>query len=300
MKVYFVRTASALVRLVRLTLLATILATLAAAPAAAAGQDQPGCQPDQAAAKYPSLAGKTIKIAADPAIQPYVFRDPANFDHLIGVDADLIPMAMACVGLKYDYSLGAWGGLLPSVVAGQADMMWANLYYTPERAQQVDFVVFERAGTGGLVKAGNPKNIQSMDDVCGNTAAAGVGTVEETTFKQQSDKCVAEGKQPIQLVDYPDVPAGSRLVANDRADIMLSDLGVTTSLVQAQPDNFTLGFTIFTDYKVGPAVQKGNADLLNAVYDGLKAQEANGVIKQVLQTYGIDPALAIPVERLTE
>jgi polar amino acid transport system substrate-binding protein len=291
----------ALRRLARPALLAVAaVAALTATPAAAASQDQPACQPDQAATKYPSLAGKTIKIAADPAIQPYVFRDPANFDHLIGVDADLIPKVMSCVGLNYEYSLGAWGGLLPSVVAGQADMMWANLYYTPERAQQVDFVVFERAGTGGLVKAGNPKGIKSMDDVCGNAAAAGVGTVEETTFKQLSDKCVANGKQPIQLVDYPDIPAGARLIANDRADILLSDLGTTTALVQSSPDQFELGFTLFTDYKVGPAVQKGNADLLNAVYNGLKVQEANGTIKEVLQTYGIDPALAIPVERLTQ
>jgi polar amino acid transport system substrate-binding protein len=291
----------ALRRVARPALLAVAaVAALTATPAAAASQDQPACQPDQAATKYPSLAGKTIKIAADPAIQPYVFRDPANFDHLIGVDADLIPKVMSCVGLNYEYSLGAWGGLLPSVVAGQADMMWANLYYTPERAQQVDFVVFERAGTGGLVKAGNPKGIKSMDDVCGNAAAAGVGTVEETTFKQLSDKCVANGKQPIQLVDYPDIPAGARLIANDRADILLSDLGTTTALVQSSPDQFELGFTIFTDYKVGPAVQKGNADLLNAVYNGLKVQEANGTIKEVLQTYGIDPALAIPVERLTQ
>ena len=281
-----------------LVALVTVVA-LTATPAAAA-QDQPACQPDQAGTKYPSVAGKTVKIAADPAIQPYVFRDPTNFDQLIGVDADLIPQVMQCVGLQYEYSLGSWGGLLPSVVAGQADMMWANLYYTPERAQQVDFVVFERAGTGGLVKAGNPKGIKSMDDVCGNRAAAGVGTVEETTFKQLSDKCVAAGKQPIELVDYPDIPAGSRLITNDRADILLSDLGTTSSLVQASPDQYELGFTIFTDYKVGPAVQKGNTDLLQAVYDGLKVQEMNGTIKQVMSTYGIDPALAIPVEQLTQ
>jgi len=288
-------------RLIRPALMAAAaVAAMTTAPVAAAAQGQPTCQPDQAATRYPSLVGTTIKIAADPAIQPYVFRDPANFEHLIGVDADLIPVAMSCVGLNYEYSLGAWGGLLPSVVAGQADMMWANLYYTPERAQQVDFVVFERAGTGGMVKAGNPKGIKSMDDVCGNTAAAGVGTVEETTFKQQSDKCVAAGKQPIQLVDYPDIPAGSRLVSNDRADILLSDLGTTSALVKASPDQYELGFTIFTDYKVGPAVQKGNADLLQAVYDGLKVQELNGTIKQVMQTYGIDPALAIPVQQLTQ
>jgi polar amino acid transport system substrate-binding protein len=294
------RASATFARLIRQALVAAAAVGLTAAPVAAAGQDQPACQPDQAAIKYPSLAGQTIKIAADPAIQPYVFRDPANFDHLIGVDADLIPMVMSCVGLNYEYSLGAWGGLLPSVVAGQADMMWANLYYTPERAQQVDFIVFERAGTGGLVKAGNPKGIKSMDDVCGNSAAAGVGTVEETTFKLQSDKCVAAGKKPIQLVDYPDIPAGSRLVSNDRADILLSDLGTTSALVKESPDQYELGFTIFTDYKVGPAVQKGNTDLLQAVYDGLKVQELNGMIKQVMQSYGIDPALAIPVEQLTQ
>src|SRR5437764_3657591 len=113
-----------LVRFVGSALVASAtVAALTAAPVAAAGQDQPGCQPDQAATKYPSLAGKTIKIAADPAIQPYVFRDPADFEHLIGVDADLIPQVMSCVGVKYEYSLGAWGGLLPSVVAGQAEMM---------------------------------------------------------------------------------------------------------------------------------------------------------------------------------
>jgi polar amino acid transport system substrate-binding protein len=286
----------------RLTVSALLAATTFAAPTAApvAAQGASACQPDQAATRYPNVAGKTIKIAADPAIQPYVFRDPADFNHLIGVDADLIPMVMNCVGLNYEYSLGAWGGLLPSVVAGQADMMWANLYYTPERAQQVDFVVFERAGTGGLVKTGNPKGIHSMDDVCGNTAAAGVGTVEETTFKEQSDKCVAAGKAPIQLVDYPDIPAGSRLITNERADILLSDLGTTSSLAKASPDQYELGFTIFTDYKVGPAVQKGNTDLLQAVYDGLKAQEVNGTIQQVMGTYGIDPALAIPVEQLTQ
>ena len=133
-----------------------------------------------------------------------------------------------------------------------------------------------------------------MDDVCGNTAAAGVGTVEETTFKQQSDKCVADGKPAINLVDYPDIPAAGRLVANDRADIVLSDLGTTAAMAQNQPDQFEMGFTIFTDYKVGPAVRKGNTDLLKAVYDGLKAQEADGTIATVLTTYGIDSRAGHP------
>ena len=32
--------------------------------------------------------------------------------------------------------------LLPAVIAGQADVMWDTLFYTPERAQKVDFVTY--------------------------------------------------------------------------------------------------------------------------------------------------------------
>ena len=64
------RTPSSFTRLIRPALAAATAAVLSTAPAAAAAQDQSTCQPDQAATKYPSLVGKTVKIAADPAIQP--------------------------------------------------------------------------------------------------------------------------------------------------------------------------------------------------------------------------------------
>jgi len=58
-------------------------------------------------------------------------------------------------------------------------------------------IVVIGAGTGGLVKKGNPKNVKSMDDVCGLTAAAGLGTVEEAAFRDQGQKCVAAGKPAV-------------------------------------------------------------------------------------------------------
>lgn len=283
-----------LLLVVGITLVMAAWGAVSVLPSGAQGAAK--CEPEQAAVKYPHWAHKKVIIAADPAMPPYVMRSPDNFEHLYGVDADLIPIVMACSGLQYEYKLGAWGSLLPAVSSGQADVMWSNLYYTHERAQQVDFIVFERAGTGGLVRAGNPRNIKAMDDVCGKTAAAGVGTVEENTFNEQSKKCVAAGKPAINLVDYPDIPAGSRLIANGRADILLSDLGITSKLVKDSPKDFAMGFTIFTDWKVGPAIRKGNDELVQAIYNGLKVQEENGTIKKVLGKYGIPPALAIPVE----
>jgi len=162
------------------------------------------CEPAALAAKYPSLAGKTIKVAQDPQGPPYAFRGPEDFDKRVGLDAELVRASFGCIGVPFEFKTGSWSGLLPSVIAGQADLMWSNLYYTSQRAEQVDFLTFLLAATRGIVRKGNPKNIHSLDDACGVRAAAGLGTVEYAMFSGLSDKCVAAGKPPLEIVTYPD------------------------------------------------------------------------------------------------
>jgi polar amino acid transport system substrate-binding protein len=54
-------------------------------------------------------------------------------------------------------------------MAGQIDVMWDTLLYTPERAKKLDFVVYMNAATGMLVAKGNLKNIHAVGDLCGLT-----------------------------------------------------------------------------------------------------------------------------------
>jgi polar amino acid transport system substrate-binding protein len=177
--------------------------------------------------------------------------------------------------------------------------MW-YLYYTPERAKQVDFVVYLQAGTGALVKKGNPKGITGLETACGATATAGLGTVEEASFREQSKKCQAAGKAAIDILTYPDIPSGTRLIQNGRADVMMSDLALIDKLAADNPQVFERGFKIISDYKIGPAVKKGNADLVNALYDAMRVLHDDGTEKQVLDTYKIDPALMLPIAVLRQ
>lgn len=256
------------------------------------------CEPGKAAAKYASLVGKKIKVAVDPESPPYTFRDPKNFENIIGFDADLARAVFKCTGLQFEFAAGGWSGLLPSVIAGQNDVMWSDLYYTAERARQVDYVVYMQAGTGGLVRKGNPKKIKSVEDTCGVRAAAGLGTVEEAAFRDQSQKCVAAGKPAIQMVSYPDIAAGVRLVQNDRADVMMTDLGIVDRVAQENPQTFERGFKILTGFRIGAAVKKGNEDLLKAIFEGIQTLQADGTERKLLEQNGVDPGLQIPAEIL--
>jgi polar amino acid transport system substrate-binding protein len=271
--------------------------TLGATPASAQATK---CEPEKLASKYPGLVGKTIKVGQDGESPPYSFRDPKDFNHLIGLDADLARATFACAGVPVEFMTGGWSGLLPAVIAGQADVMWDTLYYTPERAKQADFVTYLTAATGGLVAKGNPKGIKSLDDVCGLRATAGLGTVEEVAFRDLSKKCVAGGKQEVSLVTYPDMPGGTRLIQNDRADIMMTDLGMVNSFVKSNPTAFDRGFMIVTDYKIAVGYTKGNKDLGQALLDGLTALKENGTEKEIFDKYGVDYTLARASEILTK
>jgi len=288
---------SKLISMKRASVVATLAATLFCAVGSASAAT---CEPDKVTTKYPSLAGKTIKVGQDGESPPYSMRDPKDFNHLIGMDADLARATFACAGLKVEFMTGGWSGLLPAVISGQADVMWDTLYYTPERAKQADFVTYLTAATGGLVAKGNPKGIKSLDDVCGLRATAGLGTVEEVAFRDLSKKCVADGKKEIALVTYPDMPGGTRLIQNDRADVMMTDLGMVNSFIKTSPAAFDKGFTIVTDYKIAVGYTKSNKDLGQAILDGLTALRENGMEKEIFDKYGVDYSLSRVSEILTK
>lgn len=268
-------------------------------PRAASAADAK-CAPDQLATKYPGLVGKTIKVGTDPETPPYTMRDPKDFNKLIGLDTELAEATFKCIGLPIEFSVGAWSGQLPAVANGQTDVMWDTLYYTPERAQQMNFVIYFRAATGGLVAKGNPKKITSIEELCGIRAAAALGSVEEKQFRDASDKCVAAGKAPVEIVVAADIPAGFRAVMNDRADLFLINLGLVDQMVADNSDKLERAFMILTDYKVGVGLNKASTELAQAVMDGLAAIRADGTEKAIYDKYHFDYQLAQPFELLTQ
>jgi polar amino acid transport system substrate-binding protein len=261
-----------------------------------AGPAQAACEPDKVATKYPGLAGKTLKVGLDPTLPPIMYRDPNNPSKIIGQDPDMIEAAMKCLGLKYELVGLDFGTLVPTLQAGQIQLIWSNIYYTPARAQAADFVNYATTGTAGIVKKGNPKGIRTIDDVCGKRAAPILGTVEDKGFQDASAKCVAAGKPAIEITPYPNAPATSRAIENDRADLSMYDVVLVDQVVRSNPDKFERAYYFRSNIKVGVAVKKGNEELVTAVKDAITELQANGTQKALMQKNGIDPTLAIPVE----
>ena len=175
-------------------------------------------------------------------------------------------------------------------------MVWSALLYTPQRAQVVDFVNYQKAGTGAIVQKGNPKGIHSLDDVCGKQAIAVLGTVEEQAFRDQSTKCESAGQAAIDVSTYPNAAAATLALQNGRGDVFMGDLVQTDQIVADNPTLYEQAYKIISGLEFGVAIAKNNPDLLNAVYHSIQALQANGTETQLLQQHGIDTSLLLPAE----
>ena len=230
---------------------------------------------------------------------PFNFRDPNNPDKIIGSDADLARVVFKCIGVPVEFVTGIWSGLLPAVAGGRIDVMWDVLYYTPERAKMVDFVLYSTLADRAITHKGNPKNVHSLDDLCGLKAVAGLGTVEIVLLQKLSDKCVAGGKAAIELSTFQDRSQAWQLIETERVDVMLSNAVIATAIAEQKP-LLEAGFSFLPDIKVGVAVAKGQTELEQALMDGIAAAQSSGEMAKIFVQYKLDPTWIRPPAILTQ
>lgn len=280
-------------------LLGTVLAGAWMLAGGITGAWAQACEPAKVATKYPGLAGKTFKVGQDGESPPFSFRDPKDFNHLIGLDADTARAAFACIGVQITFVTGAWSGLIPATMAGQIDVMWDTLLYTPERAKQMDFVAYMNASTGVIVAKGNPKRIKALDDLCGFKATSGLGTTQEAMLRETSAKCTGAGKQPVEIIVSSDIPSGMRLVQHGRADALLTNKFLGDMMAASNAEVET-AFGIKTGARIAAGIGKGKDELTRAIFDALTIMVADGSLKAIFEKYKVDYDLVTKPEILTK
>jgi polar amino acid transport system substrate-binding protein len=256
----------------------------------------PKCEPAKLAVKYPSLAGKTLKLAISGDIKPISYRDPDNLDHLLGFSPDQARAVFDCIGAPYELVVSSFSGSLAALTAGQVDALWGTLFYTPERAKVVDLVIFMIGASGGVVPKENPKNIHALGDLCGLRAVAPIGGIEAAKLNETNQSCLDAHKPGLEVLTSTDRPSAFRLLDNDRVDLYLG-IGFKQSY---DPDRYTFAFAYANDLKTGVGVQKGNKDLAQAIFDAFSVMHANDTDKALFVKYGIDPALMLPPQIITQ
>jgi polar amino acid transport system substrate-binding protein len=249
--------------------------------------------------KYPAVVGKQYKVGIAPMLPGYESIDPSNPQKIVGFDVDMLDAVSACAGYKYTYMQSEFQAMIPNAQSGRIDMIFSNLIATPTRAKQVNFVVYQKDEEALLVPHGNPKHLNQVDDLCGNSIAVFPGTVQQDAAQTRSAACTASGKKPIRVDTYNDYNGCVMGVLTGRSDATIDPVATVTQTVAKYPGKLAATNPI-PEFRsmIGIAFPQSAIDLHDATFAAVKAVQDAGIEKALFTKWKQDPNYEAPASLL--
>lgn len=242
--------------------------------------------------------GKLV-ICSDLPYPPFEFFDDQG--NPTGSDIEIGTEIAARLGLTVEIENSVFDTIIAAVTGGKCDIIISDQNITAERTKQVDMIPYFKAGQSFVVAKGNPKAINTVDDLCGKSVGAETGTTEvqylngtgDYKGKGLSAACLAKGKPAITAKEYTkDTEALSALLGS-QVDAYFADSPVAGYYVVQHADQFELsGIPPLDPIKVGISVPRTAAGGHSGVYDAVKtvllSMIADGKYVEILTKYGLE------------
>ncbi len=232
------------------------------------------------------LSSGVLTVGSDTTYAPQEYIDTAT-GKATGFDVDLITAIAKKMGLQANIVTAKFDSIIPSLSAKRFDVVISALTINDDRKKVVDFVPYFNAGESLLVQKGNPKNIKTTADLCGQNVSVQSGTVEQTDLQTANNACKKAGKQAITLSVLTDQTSVIQQLANNRVVATYQDSPVTDYYNKQNPGRFEVGGSVVNAAEEGIAVRKGDTSMFNAVQSAFKALQSDGTYKSTINKWGL-------------
>lgn len=226
----------------------------------------------------------TLVVGIDPTFSPFEFTDSAG--KIVGYDPEIIEAAAKNLGLKVEYKVMPFSGILPALIAGGFDIT-PTLNVTAERAKRIDYVIPTATSTNAVLAIKDGK-VASADigGLSGLTCAVKQTTQPEQMMQKLNKELEAGGKKPVELLGFETIDQTIVALADGRAQCVVDDKSVLVEAVGKRKD---LALVVVGDIggstPIGWGVNKADADLTAALSAEVAKLKADGTIGKLQDKY---------------
>ncbi len=228
----------------------------------------------------------TLTVGSDTTYPPQEYIDTAT-NQATGFDVDLITAIGQRMGLQTKVVTTSFDTIINSLVAKRFDVVISAVSVTPERQKKVDFVPYFNAGESLLVKIGNPSNIKSTADLCGQKVGVQNGTIEQTDLQTANTTCKNAGKAAIEITALTNQTDVIQLLASGRVVATYQDSPVTDYFNKQHPGQFAVGGSVVNAGIEGIVVRKDDTAMFNAIQTAFNQLKADGTYNSLIQKWGL-------------
>jgi polar amino acid transport system substrate-binding protein len=198
-----------------------------------------------------------------------------------------------------------FGSLIPGMKAGRFDMITAGAYITSDREKEVDFAHPQyKIGSGMAVKAGNPYDLHSYEDVAANPKVK-IGIMAGAYEKKYAK---AVGVKEKQIVSLPTNVAGIAALVAGRIDCLVAtSISIRDKVEMAASPEIEV-VEDFTDPVIGGTKVAGYSsvafpsdadDFREAYNEKLEELRASGKVCEILTSFDLFSEANCVKEKLT-
>jgi polar amino acid transport system substrate-binding protein len=238
--------------------------------------------PTAAAANVPELSDGSLDIGSDIAYAPIEFYEEGT-QNAQGLDVDIAKALADQLGVKVNFINTGFDGLIGALQAKRFDIIMSSMTVTEKRQQEIDFIPYFTAGTGILVQAGNPKNIQTLADLCGKNVAVQLGTIQVDQLNAQNEQCT----EKISITTFDQNPLAVEQLRLGRADAVTADYPVAANDARLADGALEIAGPQFEAAPYGIGLRKDSTELNAALTKALQAIMDNGEYDKILTDWNL-------------
>jgi polar amino acid transport system substrate-binding protein len=279
------RSSTRLLSIIALVLLLLLLAACGSSGTATGGSPPATAKPSIAPPNDLIQSG-VLTVGSDTTYPPQEYIDPVT-KKAAGFDVDLITEMASRMGLQANVVTTDFTTIIDNLVNKRFDVLISAISITPERQKKVDFIPYFSAGESLLVQKGNPLNLKSTADLCGQNVGVQKGTIEQDDLTTANKDCVSKGKKPINMTVLQNQTDVVQLLANNRVVATYQDSPVTDSYIKQNPGQFDIGGSVVNAAPEGIVLRKGDTSMFNAVQAAFKAVKADGTYHKLILKWGL-------------
>ena len=221
---------------------------------------------DAAKAAAPAAEPGTIRMITEATFPPYEFRQGSD---VVGIDVEICKAIAKELGKTLAIEDVEFDSVLPSLIAGKAELAAAGITVTEDRKMKVDFShPYVRTGIVFVFAKDTP--FEKPEEAKGKRIGVQNGTTSADFVREKL------GQDP-EMFDSP--ASAFAAMKSGKVDVVIADIDPAKNLIKGEPDYDISDFLTVEEYAI--AIKKGQPALLATVNKVIDELDASGKLDEI-------------------
>ena len=241
------------------------------------------------AADVKTITPGQLTVGMEVSYPPFEYYEG---EEIKGFDPEVSAALAKRLGLTMQVHDTRFPNLILGMNAGRFDTIISGMYILPERLETADAIPYASTGAAIMVKSDAAVKPATVEELCGMPVGLQQGTSWIVHLnKLSAEYCKANGKEPIQINEYPTTSEASQALLAGHIKAHLEIDAASKLIVDKSRGRIEISSnsSIYTQ-QLGIYVKKGNKELLDHLEKALNEFKASGEYAELLKKYNLEEA----------